>query len=401
MTVGLTGIAHPSLAAMADALRHRISREALHLKFTANAVVFMAKCISCVLHQKINDLQVIETKLLRHFKRILIFDSTSWDIDPKLRTVFPGSGGRTHQSANCKVQLCYEYLQGVLSFFEITPGTNPDNKYAANLPQHMNPGDLLIADLGYFYLKSLQQLCCTGAFFLFRFMLNTALYDAQTEQPINLHDRLRHLKTAVFEMPVAMGLQKNTRVTCRLVCLRVNETVANERRRKLRKNAKRKGKTANKNHLFLAGWIIMVTNIPKQWLPAENVRIFYGVRWQIELIFKQMKSVLAIHQSATGNEHRLRCELIGKMIMAIIIHRIHAQENIALWNDQQQEISMEKLYKRIQERLFCFMRLLLDSIKKAVLFLATEIKRILPNCRKLKQKSRFTTLESLSYETRR
>jgi hypothetical protein len=398
MTAGLTGIAHPSLAAMADALRYRISRESLHLRFTAHAVAFMVKCATFVLHQKINALPVIEAKLLRHFKRILIFDSTSWDIDPKLRHVFPGSGGKSHQSANCKVQLCYEYLRGILSFFEITPGTKPDNGYAENLPRHINPGDLLIADLGYFSLKVLQQIRCASAFFLFRFMLNTALYDARTEQPINLHARLRHLKDAVFEMPVSMGFQKNTRVNCRLVCLRVSENVANKRRRKLRENAVRKGKTASKKHLFLAGWIVMVTNIPEQWLPAEAVRIFYGVRWQIELIFKQMKSVLAIHRSVTENEHRLQCEILGKLIMAILIHRIHAQTNIVLWNTHRQEISMEKLYKRIQERMFTFMLLLLDSLKKALIFLQNEIQRVLSNCRKLKQKSRHSTLELLAHE---
>jgi hypothetical protein len=38
--------------------------------------------------------------------------------------------------------------------------------------------------------------------------------------------------------------------------------------------------------------------------------------------------------------------------MAVLIHRIHADINIRLWDTRRRELSMEKLYKRIQERAF-------------------------------------------------
>jgi len=37
MTIGQLGMKHPSLAAMVDAIRARISREALHQRFTEEA----------------------------------------------------------------------------------------------------------------------------------------------------------------------------------------------------------------------------------------------------------------------------------------------------------------------------------------------------------------------------
>ena len=66
-------------------------------------------------------------------------------------------------------------------------------------------------------------------------------------------------------------------------------------------------------------------------------RALYNVRWQVELLFKQLKSILRIHQSDTSKENRLRCELYGKLIGAVIIHRIHAVEDNLLWNKEQQE----------------------------------------------------------------
>jgi hypothetical protein len=195
-----------------------------------------------------------------------------------------------------------------------------------------------------------------------------------------------------------MGLQKKTQVRCRLICLRVGDDIAQTRRRKLNKNAFKKGRTVSQLNLFMAGWTLMVTNAPGEWLPPEMVRPVYMLRWQIELLFKQLKSVLAIHKSITGKEPRSRRELLGKLIVAILLHRIHADVNIRLWNTKRREISMDKLYKRIQERAFTMMAMLLTSLPKAIRFITCELIRLMKNCRKLKQKSRPSSLQSLDYK---
>lgn len=385
---------HPSLAAMVDAIRANMSREGLHLRFTASAVSFMQRCVEFVLKQQVNAMTAIDSHLLNHFKRIKIFDSTSWDINPQLRDVLPGCGGDA-SSANCKVQLCYEYLRGAFSFFEIVPGKNTDSGYAKRLPEHIASGELLIADLGYFCLETLMKIIKCGAYFVLRFLIGTTLYDAITMQEIDLQRILQKVTGTAYQLNVSMGSKEQTRVSCRLICLRVDEKIAEQRRRKLRQNAAKRGRTASELHLYLAGWILMVTNVPCEWLPPEMVRPLYSLRWQIELLFKQLKSVLAIHRTDTGKEPRLRCEVLGKIIAAILIHRIHADVNINLWNTTGQEISMDKLYKRIQERAFILMGLLCTSVLKAASFLAEELNRLMKNCRKLNQKSRPTTLQML------
>ena len=55
-----------------------------------------------------------------------------------------------------------------------------------------------------------------------------------------------------------------------------------------------------------------------------------------------------------------------KLIGAVIIHRIHAAETSRLWNSQRREVSMEKLYKRVQERAFTLMRMMLASVADAI-----------------------------------
>ena len=145
----------------------------------------------------------------------------------------------------------------------------------------------------------------------------------------------------------------------------------------------------------MCDWTLLITNVSQHWLPLEMVRALYTVRWQIELLFKQLKSILRVHQSDTENENRLRCELYGKLIGAVLIHRIHAAETNRLWNTKRRELSMDKLYKRFQERAFTLLGLLLASALDAVGYLRDLLKRIIPACLKERQCSRMTTLECL------
>ena len=394
MTIGQLGMKHPSLAGMVAAIEARITRVALHYRFSAEATAFMFKCLCFVLQQKFSRLGQIDTKLLRPFGRVLIVDSSSWEVSEKLRNVLPGSGGAASE-ASCKLQAVYDYKHGELQFVEVMAGTDPDNRYTNGLPGMLNEGDLILFDQGYFKLSMLEALIAKRVFFLTRFLVRTVVLDPVTGARIDLSRHLSKMGSDACEMDVLIGSVKMPKVPVRLIALRVSESVANERRRRLRKEAQKKGRTPSKHHLKMCEWTMLTTNVPRRWLPLEMVRMLYAVRWQIELLFKQLKSILRVHQSDTGNEHRLRCELYGKLIGAIIIHRIHAAETNRMWNTQRREVSMEKLYKRIQERAFTLMRMMLGSIGEAIAYLRSQLARLIPACLKDRQPSRLTTLECL------
>lgn len=392
MTMGQFGMKHPSLAAMVTAIEAHISRVALHRRFSTSAAAFLYKCLLYVLRQKIERACPVDTELLRHFREVRIADSSSWDVSENLRNVLPGSGGDA-SAANCKLQVVYDYKRGELAFLDVTAGTVPDNRYTNHLPGMLEKGDLLLIDQGYFKLRTLAEIVAKGAFFLTRFLVRTTIKDALTQAPIDLSNHLSTVQGNACEMQVLMGGEKLDEIRCRLIALRVSEQVANERRRRLKKEARKKGRAVSKHHLMLCDWTILITNVPEQWLPLQMVRALYMLRWQIELLFKQLKSILRVHQSTTTKEHRLRCELYGKLITAVIIHRIHAATNNSIWNTKRREVSMDKLYKRLQERAFTILRMLLDAVEKAAAYLHMELTRILPSCLKDRQPSRMTTLE--------
>ena len=256
---------------------------------------------------------MIDTKLLRPFRRVLLVDSSSWDVSESLRDVLPGSGGSA-SAANCKLQTAYDYKRGELEFLDVTAGTVPDNRYTDHLPGMLQKDDLLLVDQGYFKLQTLFEIDEKRAFFLTRFLVRTVVKDALTQAPIDLAKQLSEWDGNACEMDVLMGCEKVPHVACRLIALRVSEQIANERRRRLKKEAKKKGRAVSKHHLRMCDWTLLITNVPQRWLPLEMVRALYTVRWQIELLFKQLKSILRVHQSDTDKENRLRCELYGKLI---------------------------------------------------------------------------------------
>ena len=95
-----------------------------------------------------------------------------------------------------------------------------------------------------------------------------------------------------------------------------------------------------------------------------------------------------------------KCEIYGKLIVAVLVHRIHAHLNNLFWNRAHRELSFDKFYKRFQERAFAVLTQLLISVQKATHYLAAEIRIVVANCLKLKQRSRQGTLEMLAENTK-
>ncbi len=75
-----------------------------------------------------------------------------------------------------------------------------------------------------------------------------------------------------------------------MLAVKVPQEVADQRRRKLRAAARRKGKAVSAARLALAGWTILVTNVPPEVLTVPEALVLARTRWQIELLFKLWNS---------------------------------------------------------------------------------------------------------------
>ncbi len=95
---------------------------------------------------------------------------------------------------------------------------------------------------------------------------------------------------------------------------------AQQRRRRLHKQAKRTGQTLSQRHLALADWTLLVTNVPVALLTLEEACLLLRARWQVEVLFKRWKSLGRLDDSRSGQPWRHLGELYAKMLALRVPH---------------------------------------------------------------------------------
>jgi cytochrome c oxidase subunit IV len=380
-----------------------ITRGAIAHKFTKNSVNFVEKVFYSVLDQKLH-LTKISTKQFEHFKDILLVDSSNIFLKDSLNKIFPGAGGKKN-SSSVKVQLLYSYLNSKISFIELTNGNIPDQKYIINLLSLVNKKELFIGDLAYMVFNFLYLLNEKGAYFLGRHNLSRVLYyktkmtkkngiEVEIFKKFDINKHKEELQKNVTEKFLYIK-KKNKYIRVRVIFFKTPESIANKRRRDLNKKAKNnnKSKKANKKRLSLLDWSIFITNTSSEQLDYKMIRNIYRIRWNIELIFKNWKSILKINKSTvTKNEYRVKFELYAKLIFAMIIQKIYQRASSLLWL-KNKELSLFKMTDLFVRKRHELQISLLISIDKFASTMRRITQKAIKTCIKEYQKSRKTTLQ--------
>ena len=82
--------------------------------------------------------------------------------------------------------------------------------------------------------------------------------------------------------------------------------------------------------LYLAGWTIVVTNVPRARLSLPEALVLLRLRWQIERLFRLWKEHGQIDEWRSKKPWRILCELYGKLA-AMVIQQWLIQEGC--WKD--------------------------------------------------------------------
>ena len=297
-----------------------IAKQSFWERVDSRAVKFLGSVLceqmvtGLVLPQPIHDL----------IDRALVHDSSILKLHPQLQDAFPGSRNQnaTPQSS-VRVQVVADLLSGEFLQFGISGFTRNDQAASHDILPVIQPKDLVLRDLGYFTLDSLEAIDRQEAFFLSRLRYGTALFNEEEER-IDLVTSLREAACEEGEscfIKARMGARK--KLPIRIVAVRLPESVANERRRKARAD-RDKRVSHDKAYYELLGWTLLVTNLPEEAINDLNLTKLYALRWRIENIFKAWKSGLKPgHLSAhKSNKWHLHCLLLGQMLALSRLSRI-------------------------------------------------------------------------------
>jgi hypothetical protein len=194
----------------------------------------------------------------------------------------------------------------------------------------------------------LAHIAAASAYFLSRLNHQTNIYEtvAGHLSPLALVPFLHSVKGNMAEKEIVIGAK--AQVKSRLIVSRVPEISVNERRRKARKNAKKKGYTPSHAHLTLLAWNLFITNVPQTIWKTETVVKVYPLRWQIELIFKSWKSYLHLASIKTKKEDTTLCYLYGRMLLILLNYALCPQLRTTLWVRKRRELSVLKLVRHFQ-----------------------------------------------------
>jgi hypothetical protein len=104
----------------------------------------------------------------------------------------------------------------------------------------------------------------------------------------------------------------------RLIAQRKTPEAAEATRSALRRAAAKKGKALDPRSLIAAEFMILATSLPKSGYSAKAVLAAYRLRWQIELAFKRLKSLLHIDRLPTHTKRGSRSWLYAHLILALL-----------------------------------------------------------------------------------
>jgi hypothetical protein len=287
---------------------------------------------------------------LAPFARVLLEDSTQCRLHEKLAEDFKGSGGSASTSA-LKLDVIYEVIHHSLVEVHLSDGKAADQGRALAIVPHLRPGDLVLRDLGYLSLESLRQIEAHGAWYLSRFSKGVDGY-LEAHAPVEALDLVAYFQKhypadEVIDLPVSLG---QTGVSCRLLAYRLPEKVVEERRRKALEEARKKGRTLTPDYLNWLAFGLYITNVTREMLSAKVVSIVYSLRWQVELMFKNWKSLLNIHILKGTRPERIKCILYGRLITITMMTLIASYASWYAEDYLQRELSIPKLINWLKRK---------------------------------------------------
>jgi len=181
------------------------------------------------------------------------------------------------------------------------------------------PGDLVLADRGFCKPGGVLTLHQQNAAVIVRLNTTTLpLYKAKRKK-FPLLESVRGIQQPgpVQEWKVWVQAAEE-RIAGRLCVLRKSEQAAKKAQRKIIRKSQQGGPTPRPETLEYANYVMVFTTLPAAEFPAADVMEWYRVRWQIELVFKRLKSLAQLGHLPKHDEHSARAWLYGKLLVVLL-----------------------------------------------------------------------------------
>jgi IS4 transposase len=282
---------------------------AFYDRFTKSMAEFFHTVVGILL-EKLQHKTPKMAGILEGFRDVLVTDSTLVRLHELLERSYPAS--RTnHTKAAAKLHVVMSVKGAGMRSVKLTSGRQHDGpvlKVGRWVRDH-----LMLFDLAYFRYGLFDRIDAQGGYFISRLKLNAnpritgILRDGSPHGiPIvgeKLKDVLGRLRRPEFDVEVEVHFRRRAygsrrsgaRLRLRLVGVRDTQT--------------------GDYHLY-------VTNIPAERLTATQIGAAYAARWQIELLFREMKSNYGLEEMPSRKKPIVETLLYASVVTLLVSRRL-------------------------------------------------------------------------------
>lgn len=226
---------------------------------------------------------------------------------------------RASKGTDWLVHAGYDLGSGSFFHLELT------DKHGAESVERGAPkaGEVRIGDRNYATagaLHRLRQQSANQTDFIVRTRWKAFILSRPDGTPFDLIGHLGTLPVDkdAHEVSVRATVSNTQNLPMRLVILRKTPEETEKAHQHLRREASRKQKHLDPRTLVAAAFLILATSLPIEGYPAEEIIAVYRLRWQIELAFKRLKSLLHIDRLPTRTPEASRSWLYAHLILALL-----------------------------------------------------------------------------------
>jgi hypothetical protein len=241
------------------------------------------------------------------------------------RVAPPGCKGKAH-----RVHALYDPFAGRLVDVDLTDASGGEHlsRFA------FGPDDLVVGDQGYATPRGLAGVVASGADFLVRTNANNVPLLWPDGKPLDFLALLQGLTgTTPVEFDVRTRGDKRhgiESVACRLVVHRKSDEASQKARNKVIAEAKRKNRTPKESTLEACKFVLVLVSCKREKLNTVRVLELYRLRWQVELAFKRMKSLLNLDVLRAKDPRLVRTTLLAKLLATLLVEEFAAKAKVAV-----------------------------------------------------------------------
>lgn len=199
----------------------------------------------------------------------------------------------------------------------------------------VRPEDVLMADRGYAHREGIAHVVRAGGDVVVRLNLSNVPLEQADGKPFNILKRLRTLRAASCGDWQAWMRSSSSahaaRIAVRVCAIKKSAQARRKAQDKLLAEAARKHQQVQPHTLEAAGYVLVLSTLQAH-ISAQAILNLYRARWQIELAFKRLKSLIGVGHLKKIDPGGAAAWLQGKLMVAFLIETmLQAAERISPW----------------------------------------------------------------------